>query len=326
LESQEQAEAVRPLVDHLAAGMRRPDEEWDGWRIARVAGGQNNLLYRATGAAGDLAVKFTMRDERDRAGREYAALSAIQQSSAQIAPCPVLLDRTTYPQPVVVQTWIEGEVAAVPPETDAEWMNLLQHLALVHAIKPGNATVGLPEAVLNAYSVSEAKQLVRQQVARVPTEARSDSLRDFVARLEGIEFPKWPDAHVSLCRNDNNISNFIRRPDLWASVDWEYSGWGDPGFDLATLITHPAYVAVPPSRWEWVIDAYCGLVDDAGAGVRTRVYTRILAVWWVARVSRLLSEVPMGLDNRLKAWPDGWRAAGLAKYEHYVRLAEAVCG
>lgn len=35
-----------------------------------VGGGANNRLFRATGSDGDWAIKFTKRDERDRAGRE----------------------------------------------------------------------------------------------------------------------------------------------------------------------------------------------------------------------------------------------------------------
>ena len=319
-----QEELLRPFLDHLAAGVRRPTEAWEGWQIARVAGGRNNLLYRATGAGGDLAVKFTLRDERDRAGREYAALSAIRQAGLTIAPEPILLDRTRYAQPVVVQTWIEGEVSAAPPKTDAEWESLLRHIALVHAIRPENTAMRLPEAVLNASSPDEARQKAQVQAACVPFEAQPDPLRALLGRLEAARFPEWPDAPAALCRNDNNISNFIRCPGLWASVDWEYSGWGDPAFDLAVLLTHPSYIGVSPSRWEWLIDAYCDQVDDTGAELRIRVYRQVHAVWWVARVVRALWEIPRGLDDRLTPWPDDWQADLAAKYEHYVRLAETL--
>src|SRR5216117_2899044 len=56
-----------PLLDHL--GSSTADSEWHEWRITRVAGLGNNLLFRATGLTHDLAIKFTIRDARDRAGR-----------------------------------------------------------------------------------------------------------------------------------------------------------------------------------------------------------------------------------------------------------------
>jgi hypothetical protein len=40
-------------------------------------------------------------------------------------------------------------------------------------------------------------------------------------------------ANNLLYRCDNNLRNFVRRPGCWASVDWEYGGWGDPAFDAA---------------------------------------------------------------------------------------------
>jgi hypothetical protein len=68
-----------------------------------------------------------------------------------------------------------------------------------------------------------------------------------------------------------NIRNFIRRAGGWASVDWENSGWGDPAFEIADLMTHPVYAAVPPERWEWLIAVYCTARGDPGGQQRIRV-------------------------------------------------------
>jgi hypothetical protein len=105
-----QLPALLPLVDYLAAGGAQAGE-WRGWRITRVAGAGNNLLYRATGDRHDLAIKFTIRDDRDRAGREYHALLALEQVGLAIAPAPLWLERERYAQPVVVQTWLAGGYA-----------------------------------------------------------------------------------------------------------------------------------------------------------------------------------------------------------------------
>lgn len=107
-------------------------------------------------------------------------------------------------------------------------------------------------------------------------------------------------------------------------MDWEYSGWGDPAFDVANLMTHVAFKDVPPARWNWFVDRCCGLMADATAAVRIRAYHEIMLVWWCARLARYLYEFPRGLDERLAAWPAGWQVDIEAKYEHYLGLAEAV--
>src|SRR5689334_3052545 len=100
---QDLAGNLLPLIEHLES---RPagEEAWREWQIAPITGGANNLLYRATGPAGDFAVKFTRRDERDRAGREWDTLRALDAARLDLAPRAVLYlpDR---PLPAVVQTW-----------------------------------------------------------------------------------------------------------------------------------------------------------------------------------------------------------------------------
>ncbi len=56
---------------------------------------------------------------------------------------------------------------------------------------------------------------------------------------------------------DPNILNFVRLPHGWASVDWENSGWGDPAFELADLMAHPADTSVSPEAWTEILDMYC---------------------------------------------------------------------
>lgn len=331
---QGQEPLLRSLLDYLALARPKADVQWHDWRVARIDGGWCNLLYRATGPLGDLAVKFTIRDSRDRAGREYGALSALHRAGFPIAPQPILLDRDSYEQPVVVLTWLEGEVSAAPPATEVEWHSLLQHLATLHAIRPDRITPGtiipggchmpLPQAVIDASSVAEGKDLVLQQMVLLPTDAQPVSLQVLVRRLEEARFPALPAASASLCRLDHNTTNYIRRPGLWGSVDWENSGWGDPAFGIANLITHPAYMEVPLSRWDWVIDAYCDLAQGDAIATRIRTHWKIMLVWWVARIARYLYEIPRGLDERLVSRPPGWQADMQAKYRHYLRWAEAM--
>jgi hypothetical protein len=111
---------LRALLAHLSV-TNGEAHRWRAWQIVPVAGGANNRLQRATTTGADLAIKWMLRDERDRAGREYAALAALQSLGLDLAPSPLLLDRTSYPLPVVVQTWLPGEALTAPRIACAYW-------------------------------------------------------------------------------------------------------------------------------------------------------------------------------------------------------------
>jgi len=315
---------LRPLLDYLARAEHRADGRWGIWQITNVNGGRNNRLYRASCALGDLVVKFTIRDERDRAGREFGALTALRQVGLRVAPAPLLLDRERYPLPVVVQTWLEGEVVDAVPASDSEWELLLRHLVAVHRVTPDTVNVELPTATINAYNVPEGRQLIHEYVAAIPSEEQPDTLRELLQRFETALLPEWDEKRVTLIRLDNNTLNVIRHPDGWLSVDWENSGWGDPAFDVANLMTHAAYLDVLPSRWEWVAERYCALVDDDTASTRIWTHYTIMAVWWTVRMARYLYEMPRGLDTRLVEWSAKWLAEIQVKYERYVQLADGL--
>ena len=315
--------SLRPLLDYLSSNDPQHPRQWQGWRINRINGGANNLLYRATNAQCDLVVKFTIRDERDRAGREYHALLALQDANLAIAPQPIWLERTRYAQPVVVQTWLEGDVRADVPADDVEWEALLRHLVTLHTLTPDKTRVTLPDSALSARSCAEAKMLVRQQAARIPEPEQPSSMRAMLRRFEQVAFPEWPAPCLALCRADPNLTNFIRRPGIWSAVDWENAGWGDAAFEIADLTTHPAYLGVPQAQWEKVIARYCELSQDAALYERIQAYRRLMAVWWVVRLCRYQYEIPRDLDCRLVAPRPDWQVDVRRKLDHYLVVAEA---
>jgi thiamine kinase-like enzyme len=312
-----------PLLDHLGRSAPRANGEWRDWHVTQVAGAGNNLVFRATSPAHDLAIKFTIRDERDRAGREYAALLALQQAGLAIAPAPLWLDRDRYTQPVVVQSWLEGAVLAAPPAGDDEWQRLLDHYRAIHSLTPTNTAIPLPVAVLDLRSANDCLREIRRQLSFIPELEQLADLRELLLNAEQARLPDWPAPQLALCRVDPNTLNFVRHSTAWFSVDWENSGWSDPAYEIADLITHPAYAGVPAERWEWLIDAYCARCGDPSAAIRIRVYHRLMLVWWVARLARMIYEAPRGGDQRLVTRPAGWMADMREKYGRYLELARA---
>jgi len=311
-----------PLLDHLAAGALT-DCEWRQWRVRPIAGGANNLIYRATSATYDVAIKWTIHDARDRAGREYAALAVLRDARLDLAPAPLWLDRERYPQPVVVQSWLAGDACAAPPVTDAEWQALLDHYLAIHTLTPAHTMRPIKPAVLNMRSARVGLRLIRQQLAQLPEPHQPAKLRALLDQIAQLRLLEWPEPPLVLCRVDPNTRNFIRRAGGLASVDWENSGWGDSAFEIADLMTHPSYAAVPPARWEWLISAYCAALSDPTAEQRIRVYCMLMLVWWTARLARSLYEVPRGGDQRLAARSVGWQTETEALYRRYLALAQA---
>lgn len=313
-----------PLIDHLATHTISTDD-WEGWRITRVTGGYNNILYRVTSNNGDFAVKCTRRDERDRAGREYAVLEALQQLGLTIAPVPVWLDREHYPQPVLVQTWLEGEVQVAPPATDDEWRRLLEHFATVHIITPSDVEQPLPNAIIRPTSAQAKQQILETDLARIPPEGQPPALRELVEAVRKAVFPTWPEPSLTLCRSDPNTLNLIRRSGAWASVDWENSGWSDPAFEIADLLAHPAYLTVTPERCTWVIDAYCRLRGDTAMVSCIHACYTLMLVDWAIFFARKLHETSAGdpQRQRLVDRPPEWYASLRPNYERYVELGHA---
>lgn len=292
-----------------------------GWQVRQVTGGANGLVYYARSGDIEVAVKFCLDDARDRAGREYDALTVLQDAGVDLAPRPLLLDRHSYRQPVVVQEWLAGEVSAEPPDHDETWTRLLEHYAALARVRPEHTDKRLERTVLNASSFEAAKALVHGQLRQLPEHAYPEGLSEVARLLFAKTLPAWPQPPIALCRGDGNITNFVRLPGGWRSLDWEYGGWGDPAFEMADLVAHPAYLAVPGERWPWVVSTYAELTGDASAPERIRAYVLVLAVWWAVRTARYLHEVPRGLDPRLVAFPAGFLAEAERKHRGYLELA-----
>ncbi len=301
----------------------RPEAgRFHNWQFQRISGSANNLLYHATSNTADLAIKFTIRDARHRARREYHALLALQEVGVDLAPQPILLDETRYPLPVVVQSWVAGEVTAAPPQTDATWQLLIEHYVRIAQVTPERVTGPLGIAVMNFTSIPHAHQHIQQQLASIPHTESPASLHKLLSCLSAAPLLPYSLApSLALCRNDSNSLNFIRRPNGWLSVDWENSGWGDPAFEIADLICHPQYASVPNERWQWVVQLYGELSGDQTAVTRIQAYTPFMLVWWAARLARASYEVPRGLDERLVERPPDWQTQNQALYERYMQLA-----
>ena len=311
---------LSPVLEYLTTS-EDVAPSWDEWQITRIPRGRNSLVYRVTGEAGDFAVKLSAHDGRDRAGREYRVLRALANAGLTFAPYPVLLDEHSYRVPVLVQTWLAGETPAAPLTNDDDWLALLRHLLAIQAVTPDVVTDPLQRSSVTAFDVSESRQTLDEQLDYIAPDHRPPALHDLVRRLDETAWPSWPRQPIVLCRSDVNLDNFLRRPGAWASVDWEYAGWGDSAFEIAKLLAHPSFQPLPAERRRRVTNRYCELRGDASAAVQVGVYYRFVLVGWAIRFARYLYEIPRGRHERLAPRPPDWQDQMQRQYEQYVELA-----
>ncbi len=147
-------ETLEALVSYLAVTRPSEGHAWQGWCITPITGGANNLLYRVRNGNSDQVVKFTVRDTRSKALREYWALAALWRAGLRLAPEAVWVDPDRYAQPVVVQTWLEGAVLTAPPATKDDRSALLDHYCRIHSFTPDQTEIELAGAVINASSMT----------------------------------------------------------------------------------------------------------------------------------------------------------------------------
>jgi len=320
--------------------------QWGHWHISRVTGGMNNLVFRATqathafevddelsGTYDDLAIKFTIRDARDRAGREFATLTLLEQLGLNAAPSAVYLNRfeaEANRSPVVIQTWLAGQATNADTLASEDWQRLIDHLHIIHSATPALAQreqITLPQVVLTMRNVREGMEAVRWQAQQIPVNEQPQVLQDLISRLARIDWPSWPEPAVCLCRGDNNIRNFIKPQhthEAWCSVDWEYSGWGDPAFELADLMTMPSYLGSDEAHWEWVMAQYLKALpqsEQSNFALRVQTYRRLMTVWWVARLARMIYEQPRQKDQRLVPFDPSMLDEYRERLEVYARRA-----
>lgn len=268
------------------------------WQFKKVLGGANNLLYKAEQEAKCFAVKFTIADTRNRAGREFNALQVLSQLEPKLAPEAVLLDNTSYVNPVVVQSWIDGKVLQKPPQTDSEWFRFLSHYTNFHSIDISKTDVDLQRSYLTASSVTEGIALVTKQVNYLPSEVISKELEQKVSNLKKLLIHSFKNP-ITLCRTDSNFRNFILQDTKLLSVDWENSGWGNPHFEIAELITHAAYLSVDTNRWDWIVNEYANMIASQTVKEAITIYSHIMLVFWLALFTRYIYELSQGNDKRL---------------------------
>ena len=272
--------AVNTLIEQLASQAAPYQEyEWQGWHIRPIASG-NNLLFRARRAGDDWAVKLMIRDQRNRAQREFGALALIAGLGSPVGPRPVFTDLDRYQHAVVVQTWIEGTALESPPADDSTWLRILETYALIHRIPPADAVRrGIASAIPDDLTVAAIRGFARD----IPATPHAAALASLLAALGRA---RLPDIRTSRCwcHGDPNIRNMLVTGTGVRLVDWEYSGVGDPAREIAGLMAHPMARTASEERRQWIAERYAGLAGEPDMLERIQVQYALRLAWWCVRL------------------------------------------
>ena len=329
---------MRYLIEAVTAAYKSDADTHQafGWTVERIAPGMNGLVYKAQSDNPEqlpLAVKISLRDDRQRTMREFSAMHALLMMDLRgVAPIPLQIFEQPegLPGDVLVMEWLTGETLQVPPAPDDNtlWRAILLNFADVHSVRatpriklfPAMMPITHPQAMFEILHIRR-NRLPKTGNLGAFTAEELDALLDAVEKRVP---PKWdvePPHSLTLC--DANPTNMIVDRGHVRFVDWANSGWSDGAFDIADMLAQPNYSHLPPEHRNWIRETYAEMVEDKHAVERILVCERMLYVFWVCVMTQTLVGAGPTRMSGAKEYP-------LENYEryqtHYWELANAVFG
>lgn len=282
---------------------------------ARPAGrGGNNRVLAVTLEDGrEVLVKrylLDVRDGRDRAGAEFAALKLMWSSGMRQAARPIHKDPAGA---FAVHSLLPGRPLAGRPVTRAHIDQALGFLKKLQSLRGKAARIG-PAADSRASLADYARHLERRLsrieagLPRATPEARAfvkksvrpamDALVSrFKARCGSSFAAKLPRSGQIMSPSDFGFHNAVEGPrKRLRFVDFEYFGWDDPA-KLAADFSHHAGQQVTPALKKRFRDGLAKLVPDRnGFERRLALVDGLVAFEWILIVLNVLS--PESLTRR----------------------------
>ncbi len=268
-----------------------------------LAGGRNNHVFAWSSPQGDdVCVKAYRVDDRQRAEREWRALSLLAESSVPNVPRPMWWDRHDA-QPVVAMTMLPGTCIpdlAGPAEREAALSGLAATLRPIHDAPLEAGFEMLPRVDSAAHYVTRLTEVWPAQLDAQPHDPLT---RDLQRLLRGwrdsgdAETLSQPAPRI-FSRGDGNLVNWLWDGGTVRCVDFEFCGWSDLAFDAADLVEHISARDIDDAVWSGVVPTL-GVVGEMVPRFRAAQRTcamRWLAVLWKQR-KRRAHEFSVQLDR-----------------------------
>jgi aminoglycoside phosphotransferase (APT) family kinase protein len=312
-----------PLLQKPYDNIFGPKSVWDlrmadgtAVRIERSSQGLNQTIYRVRIGDNVYACKLFVVDERRRAEREWTALRSLYQAGLKLGPEPVAYaPEGPLPLPAIVYRWVNGVPLSASLMGEDEVVQLVDTLQQLHRVRPAADITPLvawrqPEgfrtylAEIRAF-VDRYREWAMGPGLRAELPTWAAGLPELLPMVEEVVHRseaavagadgdgRWP--VNALVRADGSLDNVVRdETGRLVFLDWEFSGWGDPAFDLAGLRWYPRNLAIPHKFWQTAFCAYVPCPEDVDFTARLELYNQLLPAWWVARSTVHLIE---GVDQ-----------------------------
>lgn len=274
-------DALVEAARRSSAGTATPGDiaALDRVALRPLTGGMNNTLFRLQHDGRDLCLKLHRVDHRDRAHREWQALTLLTQRGHPRVPQPLWRsDREDLP--AIVMTYAAGTPLGGAHLQPAHLDALTAALTDLYSITPADVTDALSEVVTPATAML---QRLHDTCTSPTASAEQRRLVDLWRRWSAGPDPdliRAPIPQQVFGRGDPSLANALWDGAELTLLDFEYSGWTDPAYELADLIEHPRSRATPDSSWRDFTDRF-GL--SPGAQARHEAARRMLALFWLTR-------------------------------------------
>lgn len=247
--------------------------------VARLSGGMSHDVF-ATVDDPNLVLKVFRTADHDEPEREWDDLVALAGSG--LAPEPVHLDAGDPPIVVMMR------VLASPLSAGALDAGHARVIGSVHRLV--HRTVPTTRRPLSHSGVLGARTSLLDQ--RDETSSQRGDASDVVPRAWRAAQTWIADADFhsllsseGLCftRGDPNLSNYLWKDDGLVLIDWENSGYNDPGLELADMAEHASTRALSEAFWIDLADA-----TELTQADRARVphARRLMACFWLVLIEQ----------------------------------------
>jgi Ser/Thr protein kinase RdoA (MazF antagonist) len=209
----------------------------DAHGFRRIRGASNWLCALSVGSGRCCLKLFGAANARERARREWRALSLLAERGYAHAPRPVCFGEDAR-SPVVVAEFLDGRPIRKERLTRRKLTALAEALGGMHRVRPSPATDdGLPE-LGGAAAVAPWLRDELPRLAVTRTDAGTEEARTLAEEWLASGAPDLlrEPAQLVFSRADANFANCLWDGRRIVVVDYEYSGWRDRASDLADLL------------------------------------------------------------------------------------------
>ncbi|MDG4805981.1 aminoglycoside phosphotransferase family protein [Micromonospora sp. WMMD1120] len=290
-----------PLIDvpptTLLAELRRVrasaedrDAALSALGLRPLSGGMQNDIYLWTSPQeGEVIIKLYVKTDRQRAEREWAALTLLAPHHLHTVPAPLWHDAAPV-EPAIGMTRLHGQPLTGAADPLAALRALADTTRRLQAVPLTGPLAELPRVDCGEHYLARLTQTWPDLLASQPNDPLTPTMQRLLEtwRLSGDADMVTAQAAGVLSRGDANLLNWMLTDSGAACVDFEYAGYSNVEFDAADLVEHISGRAVPDSIWVQLLPDL-GITDATrrrfAANQRTCAL-RWLAVLWTQRDRR----------------------------------------